>query len=333
MSLPWWARRTTFAPLSESSLMVGTQAVMRLMLFKVPFSRSTGWLTSTRQRTVFPSTWASSRVLMPKRIKFPPAAAVRRPWLTSSYFRSVPAGAGRSFTPPYRGGNVSKLHANVQPPQNVNRIFIIRLFFGRGGQGLSPKESAAPDGRREAVPPPAERPSPQPGGPPFYLNLPIRRYLLVSAVPVSRVVCISMAARMASIVSGMVTLSWGMLMAYMTSSPLSTMLSSHRPISYMSPRRLPRSRAYLNRLALPMNPSSMVTVRMRGWARKASRACSLVIFLPSLPEARTVMMCPWVTGVCTRMPVASTWGMMVIRSTAWWLGALSIWRALVRPRW
>ena len=133
-------------------------------------------------------------------------------------------------------------------------------------------------------------------------------------------------------VSGMVTLSWGMWMANMMSLPLSTTLSSQRPISYRSALRLPRSRAYLKKLALPLKPSSMVTVRIRGWLRKAWMASSLVIFLPSLAVASTVMMWPWVTGVCTRIPVASIWGMMVIRSTAWWLGAFSICRAFVSPR-
>ena len=60
----------------------------------------------------------------------------------------------------------------------------------------------------------------------------------------------------------------------------------------------------------------MVTTRILGCFRKASSAISLVIFLPSFAVASTVMMWPWVTGVCTRMPVAFTWGMMVIRSTA-----------------
>ena len=122
-------------------------------------------------------------------------------------------------------------------------------------------------------------------------------------------------------------------MAYMMSLPLSTTESAHRPISYISPRRLPRSRAYLKKEVLPWKPLSTVTTRMRGWAEKAASASSRVIFRPSLPEATTVMMWPWVTGVWTRMPVALMWGMMVIRSRAWWEGAFSIWRALVRPRW
>ena len=48
--------------------------------------------------------------------------------------------------------------------------------------------------------------------------------------------------------------------------------------------------------------------------------------------ASTVMICPCVTGVCTRIPVASICGIMLMRSTAWWLGAFSSCSALVRPR-
>ena len=68
MSLPWWASRTTLAPLSASSRTVGTQASIRLVERRVPAARSTGWLMSTRQRTVLPETSQSSRVKIPNRM-------------------------------------------------------------------------------------------------------------------------------------------------------------------------------------------------------------------------------------------------------------------------
>ena len=93
-----------------------------------------------------------------------------------------------------------------------------------------------------------------------------------SAHASSRSVCISNAARTPSNVSGIVTASWGILMAKRISLPeMPTQLSSQTPTSYMSPRLLPKSRAYLNRDALLLNPSAMRKTRMRGCSRKMSR--------------------------------------------------------------
>jgi len=106
MSLPWWASSTTFAPWSDSSRMVGTQALIRAVDFRVPAARSTGWFISTRHNTVFPPTENSSSEWIPKRM-WMLLSRIRR-WRSSWTVRSSDTGWWRQCPLPGSAASASR---------------------------------------------------------------------------------------------------------------------------------------------------------------------------------------------------------------------------------